>query len=233
MRARSLALVATLLTGLMIMPSETSAQEQRLERTVSVAATGAVPAEPDIAYISTGVVTESETARDAMTRNTQAMRKLIDGLKGQGIAAKDIQTTALNVEPRYQQSKDGRPPTITGYRVHNQVRIVARDLTKLGGVLDEAVTLGANQMGGIQFEVSKAEELKDEARKKAMENALRRARLFATAAGAQVGQVLTIAEEMAPGRPMPMARAALAADVPIERGTQMLEVRVQVTWALR
>jgi uncharacterized protein len=225
-----------ILSGVLLMTTGASAEEHRWERTVSVSAAGTVSADPDTAAISTGVVSEAETAREALTRNTADMRKLVDGLKAQGIAEKDIQTTGLNVEPRYTQAKDGRPAVISGYRVSNQVRIIARDLTKLGAVLDEAVTLGANQMGAIQFEVSKAEELKDQARKTAMENALRRARLYAAGAGAELGQVLTIAEDMGgsgPRPPMPMARLAMAADVPIERGTQTLEVRVQVTWALK
>jgi len=203
---------------------------------VTVSATGTVAAEPDMAHVSTGVVSEAENARDALSRNSAAMKKLIEGLKAKGIAEKDIQTTSINVEPRYQQFKDGRPATIAGYRVVNQVRITARDLAKLGEVLDQAVTLGANQMGGIQFEVSNAETLKDQARKQAMENALRRAKLYAAGAGAEVGPVISISEEVhfAPPRPVPMARAALAAEaVPIEAGTQTLEARVHVTWSLK
>ncbi len=212
------------------------AQDRRPDRSVTVSATGSVAADPDMAYVSTGVVSEAETARDALNRNTATMKKLIDGLKEKGVAAKDIQTTSINVEPRYQQFKDGRPATIAGYRVVNQVRITARDLTKLGEVLDQAVTLGANQMGGIQFDVSKAETLKDEARKLAMENALRRARLYAAGAGAEVGPVISISEDVqyVGPRPMPMARSALAAEaVPIEAGTQMLEARVHVVWSLK
>ena len=49
-------------------------------------------------------------------------------------------------------------------------------------------------MAGLSFEVSKAETLKDEARKEAVANALRRAKLYADAAGAEVGEVLTIDE---------------------------------------
>jgi len=53
---------------------------------------------------------------------------------------------------------------------------------------------------------------KDEARKAAMENALRRARLYAAGAGAEVGQVLTISEDvqMVGPRPLPMTRTAMA-----------------------
>jgi hypothetical protein len=212
------------------------AQDRRPDRSVTVSATGSVAADPDMAYVSTGVVSEAETARDALSRNTTTMKKLIDGLKDKGVAAKDIQTTSINVEPRYQQFKDGRPATIAGYRVVNQVRITARDLTKLGEVLDQAVTLGANQMGGIQFDVSNAETLKDDARKRAMENALRRAKLYAAGAGAEVGAVISISEDVqfVGPRPVPMARSALAAEaVPIEAGTQMLEARVHVVWSLK
>src|SRR5262245_970458 len=165
------------------------------ERTVSVSATGSVTAEPDLAMISTGVVSEAETAREALSRNTATMAKVIEGLKAHGISAQDIRTTALNVEPRYRAAKDQAPAIVV-----NQVRITARELKRLGEVLDQIVTLGVNQIGGITFEVSKAEELRDEARKTAMANALRRARLFAASAGADVGAVLTISEDApAPG----------------------------------
>ena len=94
--------------------------------------------------------------------------------------------------------------------------------------------LGANQMHGIAFEVSTAEQLKDDARKLAMQNARRRADLYATAAGAQLGPVLRISEDVTDaGRPMlQKSRVALSA-VPIEAGTQTLEVEVHVTYALK
>jgi hypothetical protein len=76
--------------------------------------------------------------------------------------------------------------------------------------------------------------LRDEARKLAMVNAKRRAELFATAAGAQLGPVLTISEDVsAAPRPMPMARFAAGAAPPIEAGTRALSVEVAVTYALK
>ena len=210
----------------------TSAQEKRVERTVTVGASGIVSVEPDIAHISTGVLSEADTAREALQRNSAAMKKVIDGLKGAGVDAKDVQTSRFGIEPRYDQPKDGRYARITGYRVVNHVRITARDVSRLGDLLDLVVTLGANQAGGISFEVSNAETLKDEARRQAVANALRRAKLFAEAAGATVGDVLTIAEDVSASPPMFSGRA-MAQSAPIEPGSQALEVRVQVTWALR
>ena len=211
-----------------------AADSDKLERTVSVSASGTVAAEPDIAHIQAGVTTEADTARDAIARNNAVMAKVIEGLKAAGIAARDIQTTTLNVEPRYSQPKDGRPGTVSGYRVVNQVRLTVREVKRLGEVLDQAIALGANQINSIGFDIANAETLKDEARKQAMANAKRRAELYATAAGVQLGQVLRISESVmeAVGRPM-AGRALAASSVPIEAGTRTLTVEVHVTYALR
>lgn len=210
-----------------------AADSDKVDRTVSVSATGSVTAEPDVAQISAGVVTEADSAKDAMGRNGIVMTKLIDGLKVAGIQPKDIQTTTLNVEPRYTQPKDGRVATINGYRVVNQVRLTVRDVKRLGDVLDQAIALGANQINHIAFDIADPETLKDEARRQAMENARRRGELYAKAAGGQLGPVLRISESMGEPHPMPGGRMAMRASVPIEAGTRSLEVEVHVTYALR
>jgi uncharacterized protein YggE len=211
-----------------------AAEDRPAERYVSVSATGSVAAEPDMASVSTGVIVEADTAKEALARNSTVMAKLIDGLKALGIAPADIQTTSLNVEPRYVQAKDGRPASINGYRVVNQVRLTVREVKRLGEVLDAAIALGANQVHGISFDVTKAESLKDEARKQAIANAKQRAELYATAAGVQLGPVMQIAESVSESpRPVFATRAVGAAPVPIEAGTRVLTVEINVTYALR
>jgi uncharacterized protein YggE len=209
-----------------------AAEDQKsAERHVSVAATGNVAAEPDMAYVSIGVLVDADTAKDGLARNSNVIAKLIDGLKALGIAPEDIQTTSVNVGPRYVQGKDSQPPTFSGYRVTNQVRLTVREIKRLGEILDAAVTLGANQVNGVTFDISNAETLKDEARKQAMVNAKRRAELYATAAGAQLGNVLTVSEDVNAG-PWVMPSAGLQA-APIEAGRRTLTVGVHVTYGLR
>ena len=211
-----------------------AADSDKIERTVSVSATGSVGVEPDIAQISAGVVTEGDTAKDAIGRNSAVMGKLIEGLKAAGIGSKEIQTKTLNVEPRYTHPKDGRAAAINGYRVVNQVRLTVREVKRLGEVLDQAIALGANQINNITFDVSNMEVLKDEARKLAMENARRRGELYAKAAGGQLGTVLRISETVS-GLHQPAfdGRMAMRTAVPIEAGTRELEVEVHVLYALR
>lgn len=233
-------IMPALLIGLSISPlhAQDKTQEKSMERTVTVSATGTVSATPDEATIQTGVSSEAKTAREALSKNSAAMAKVIAELKAKGIEAKDIQTTQFNIEPVYVYPQEGKPPVVTGYRAHNMVAVKVRDLDKLGDVLDQLVTVGANQMNGISFDVSKAETLKDEARKDAMANALRRAKLYAQAAGADVGEIVQISEDVSHAGPQPVvfkhARAAMAAEAaPVERGSVDLEARVTATWKLK
>ncbi len=232
--ARTLAAAALTLAAL---SAPLIAEEKPMDRTVTVSATGTVSAEPDEAAIATGVTSEAKTAREALAKNTDAMKKVIAELKAKGVDAKDIQTTQFNVEPVYVYPQEGKPPNITGYRVTNAVSVRVRNLDSLGDVLDQLVTVGANQMNGISFNVSKAETLKDEARKEAMANALRRAKLFAAAGGAEIGEIMQISEDVTFAGPQPVmfgrAKAMSAEAVPVERGSQELEARVTVTWRLK
>ena len=211
-----------------------AADGDKTERTVTISATGSAVAEPDVAHITAGVVTEAGTAKEAIARNSAVMVKLIDGLKGADIAPKDLQTTQISVEPRYAQAKDGRAAAINGYRVSNLVRLTVRDVKRLGEIADLAIALGANQISQISFAVSDAEKLTDEARRNAMENARRRAELYAKAAGAQLGPVLRISEDLpdlGPGATAFTYRKS--APPPIEAGTRRLVVEVSVVYALR
>jgi uncharacterized protein len=240
-RARAISMPLVLLAVIVLSLTSVRAQEpgkmtdRPFERSISIAATGSVAATPDRAAIATGVMTEAATAREAMALNSTSMKRLIDGLKAVGIEPRDIQTTAIQVNPRYTQGQGNRPPVINGYTALNQVRILVRALPKLGDILDQSLTLGANQMGGISFEVSNADALRDEARKLAIASARQRAELYATAAGVELGPVLSIAE--GGHSPGPVfkggARAAQMSAVPVEAGSIDLSVDVHVVWALK
>jgi uncharacterized protein YggE len=233
--ARALAALsaAALTIALTTLPAR--AEDKPMDRLITVSATGHATAEPDQARLATGVMAEADTAEAALSANSELMQKVISGLKDAGVDPKDIQTSNFSVNPRYTNPRDGTAPEINGYQVSNQVGILVRDLSGLGGLLDKLVSLGANQMHGLTFEVSKAETLKDDALKEAVANARRRAGLLAAAAGAEVGEVVSIAEEVSYGgaRPMAMARQAKADFVPVEAGTETLEARVTVTWKLK
>jgi uncharacterized protein len=205
------------------------------KRTISLSATGAVKTAPDKVDISTGVTSQADTAKAALAKNTEAMSQVVAALKADGIDPKDIQTSNFSVSPLYEDRKENRSPKIIGYQVSNSVRITVHDIGKLGAILDKVVSLGANDVGSVEFGVDEPEALQDKARQLAMQNAIANAKLYAEAAGVKLGKILTINEDQgvvvarysAAPAPMEMAKA-----VPIEAGTATVEVRVHVSFEL-
>ena len=88
-----------------------------------------------------------------------------------------------------------RASGIVGYRASNRVTVRIRDVTKVANVIDVLVGAGANEIGGINFTVTQASKLLDEAREKAIADARRKAEIYAKAAGVTLGEPLSISEE--------------------------------------
>ena len=159
---------------------------------ISVTGEAQVSVPPDLAQIDGGVTSEAKTAREASEANNAAMGKVLLALKGAGIDEKDYQTSRLSLQPQSSSSRPGGPSTIVGYRASNRVTIRLRDITKVANVIDTLVGAGANEIGGINFTVSQASKLLDEAREKAIADARRKAEIYAKAAGVTLGAPLSI-----------------------------------------
>ena len=161
--------------------------------TISVTGEATVSVPPDLAQINGGVTSEAKTAREASEANNAAMGKVLQALKGAGIEEKDVQTSRLSLQPQSASNRTG-PPAISGYRASNRVTIRVRDVTKVANVIDTLVGAGANEIGGINFVVSQASKLLDEARERAVADARRKAEIYAKAAGVTLGAPLSISE---------------------------------------
>jgi len=200
---------------------------------ISVTGEASVSVPPDLAEIEGGVTSDAKTAREASEANNVAMGKVLLGLKGVSIAEKDIQTSQLSLQPQNAPNHSG-PPLITGYRASNRVTIRVRDVTKVANVIDMLVGAGANDIGGINFIVSTASKLLDDAREQAMADARRKAEIYAKAAGVTLGSPLSISEEGSPG-PMPFRKmvGGMAAAAPVAQGEETLAVTVNVSWAIK
>lgn len=205
--------------------------------------TGVVHAAPDMATVSTGVVTQAQTAREALNANSAAMEELIGILRGAGLEDRDIQTSNFNVSPQYvysDQRDENRytlPPEISGYQVSNALTISVRDLENLGAVLDQAVSVGANTVNGITFSVADPAKLLEEARRRAFTDARDKAVVYAEAAGVRLGEIEKIIEQQDAAPPRPMMRAeafdmAVAQSVPVEAGELSYSVTATVTWSI-
>jgi uncharacterized protein YggE len=219
---------------LAFMPAIASAEEAKLVRSISVSGHGEVQAVPDLATISVGVMTSSITAKEALAANSKAMNELMEVLKKAGIETKDIATSNFNVGPRYDYGQGSQPPKLVGYDVSNMVTVIARKIEGMGGVLDAAVSAGSNQIQGISFSVSKPDAMLDEARKKAVADARRKAEIYVAAGGFSLGQIISLTEGGGYQLPMAKTMAAEAASTPpIAQGEQTLAIDVNVVWEIK
>ncbi|MGL4489837.1 MAG: SIMPL domain-containing protein [Rhizobiaceae bacterium] len=211
---------------------------------IIVSGEGEVTAAPDMALISLSVLREAATAREALDANSKAMADVIAAMKEFGIADKDLQTSGFSIQPRYvypdPNKNENFAPKITGYAVVNSLGVRVRDLAKVGEVLDKSVTLGVNEGGNVTFTKDDTTAIMEEARKKAVEDAVAKAKTLSSTAGVGIGRILEISEQSYRPGPMPMMQAEMAmaksadsAPVPIAAGENSYRVTVNVTFEIK
>jgi uncharacterized protein YggE len=217
-------------------PSSAQAQSVGVTgmRQVTVVGQGESRVAPDMASVQIGVETTAPTTAEALAQNNTQAQAIIDQVKQLGVEEGDIQTSGFNIYATY--DNDGR--TVTGYTVSNTVNVTIRDLAQAGALLDQVVQAGANRVYGISFGVSDPKAAQAQARAAAVADARARAEELAQAAGAQLGTVLVISENIGSGPvvPFPAMGRAEAADmgaVPVQTGEQVIGASIQVTYELR
>ena len=155
MNYRSVLIVA--LAALATASSPAFAQPQFLEvsneRFIEVGGEASVNVTPDFAYVTLGVTSTAKDASEAMAANAKSVSALISAIKAEGVAPADIQTSSLSISPQFSNPAPNAAEAreITGYVVSDMVTVTARDLSRLGGLLDKAVQAGANSMYGIAY----------------------------------------------------------------------------------
>jgi len=204
-------------------------------RQISVSGTGRVDLAPDMATVMIGVTHQDKAAGTALQQTSDAVAAMLERLAGLGIAARDVQTAALTLNPvwRDNPAQQGQPMP-WGFEASNVVNLRLRDIAALGTVLDALVTDGANRLDGISFGLQDPDASMDEARRRAVADAQRKAALYAEAAGVTLGPVISLTETgMASPRPQMLEMAAMRADsVPVAAGEVGITASVQMVFAL-
>jgi uncharacterized protein len=221
-----------LLPAILALPA--SAQGAR-EGKMRVLGRGTVEAVPDYVAVQVGVSNRASSATTALDQNSAVARKIVDFSKRFGVDERDIQTASVNLAPAFKTVRD---PNGTTRQESNMVRVRLRDLSRLGNFMRDSLDQGATNIAGVHFGLSSPEKFSDEARTKAVEDAVRQAQGLAQAARVKLGQIQEIAhpprnqfrgmENMAD---MPV-RAAGRMAVPVEVGTITITAEVDITWAI-
>lgn len=180
------------------------------KNTISMSAEGKVNAVPDLATINLGVVTQATTAQKAQSDNITKVNAVVDFVKKQGVDAKDIATTQMSVYPQYDYS-NGRN-TITGYQASQTINVKVRGIDKsteqIGKIIDGATGAGVNEIQGVYMSFDDPDNLRQEARKMAIDKAKQKAQELAEQAGLRLGKIVSISEGASYYPPTPIPYAA-------------------------
>jgi uncharacterized protein len=161
---------------------------------VWVTGTGEVTVVPDIFNVSLGIVASADTVADAQAAATEAMNDVMQALKDMKIADKDIQTQRFSVRQLTKWERD--EIIIIGYEVSNMLGVKVRDTDKAGEVIDAVVAAGGDltRINSMGFSIDDDSAYRDEAREKAVADAIAKAEQLADASGIKLGNITYISE---------------------------------------
>lgn len=204
--------------------------------TVSFSGEGKVTAKPDIAVVNLSILTESVNSKDAQDSNSKKSKAVTDFLKAQGVDEKDVKTAGYNIYPQYRYPQYTKPE-ISGYQVNQTLEVKIRDLAKVSAILDGVVAAGANQVNQLTFSIDNPEQLKVEARQKAIEDAKKKAGELEDQLGIRLGRIINFSENVG-GYPVPIyyggAKDGMGGGGPsVPTGENEVVVNVSITYQIK
>ncbi len=207
------------------------------EPEIVTSAQGEAQYTPDRAHIYIGVQTRAKTAQEAGAENAKKQEAVIAAIQSLGVPKERISTVNYSVYPeqQYNPQQGDKEPRIVGYNVQNTVRVDIHDISKVGALIDAALSKGANNINSLDFYASNQDSTRRQALAEAVERARGDAEALARGAGGQLGELIELssAPGFNPPRPVPymaMARAESMSATPVAPGEQTLTVTVTARW---
>ena len=180
-----------------------------LERnTISVAGEAKRFTKPDVAIASFTVHKENASLKAAQDEVSTLTNRVVEYLKQEGVAEKDIKSTSFNIYP--QEKDDSYPCTYTSgtnyvcpprktiktYVVESTYEVKMRNLDKVGSLITGVAGAGVNQIGSLRFTVGDAvfEKLQKEARDEAISKAREEAKKLSRSLSVRLGDLVSFNE---------------------------------------
>jgi hypothetical protein len=200
--------------------------------TITTRGVGKASATPDTLTVTIGVSTQDSSAKAALDANNAKASALIELLRKNGVADKDLRTRQLSINPSY----DYKSGTISGYQVDNTVQATLHNIATAGALLDAAAGVVGNavRVRQLWFSVGDDSALRAQSRAQAVNHAKDQAAQIAKAAGVTLGPIRSITELVDYSSPsnydMQAASGSSSASVPLQPGQQELSVSVAIIY---
>lgn len=181
-----------LLTGIIITAILRDRIVNQQFKNVTITGQGKVSYTPDIALVNLGVqVDKAAKPEEALNQLNTKVTSIIAALKAVGVAPADIQTQNYSLYPQY-DFKDN-VSVVSGYNANEQLVVKIsnydKDPNQLNRVIAASSKAGANQVNNLSFDASNMNDLKQQARLKAIADAKEKSSALAAAAGIELKDI--------------------------------------------
>lgn len=199
---------------------------------VSVTGEGIVKVMPNQVMIKVRVENQGASAKEVQQLNNQSIDAVLKSLKTLKLDSKHISTEMINLNKNYNYE------TKEYFYVANQAIVVfLTDLKMYESVMNCLLDAGVNRIDEVNFLSSDMEKLMSLSRKKAMENAKKKALDYVDVLGQKLGKAKTISEtEVHRPRPMydtmVMKGASQESQQTIAVGEMEIKTQVNVSFEL-
>ena len=199
--------------------------------------------EPDVATINLSIESRESTVVVARENTASAMLTLIKKLSETGIGDNSVHTKSFSITPitQWVTVKDDTgeygEQRILGYTVVNSVSIDLDDIDRVGEIIDLAAVTGGDliRIGSIGFNVKDPEHYSNQLRMLAVENALEKAKSYATAAQVELGNLISLEEIYSPSittMESPNYKMMTEFNTPINPDEMKLSVNIIATYEI-
>lgn len=203
--------------------------------TITVTGSGTVTGTPNTVSFQVGVSTTAPSAYAALQENNQKTAALETTLLKNGITKKDLQTSGLTI-----YDNTDATGTIISFTAQDDLNVTSHDIAKVGGAIDAASHVVGNgvQLSGITFSISNQSKYLAAARARAIRNAHTEASQIARGGGTAVGSIVKVVDQENTGSSgivypfSQFASAATSTKVPVQAGSQSINVQVEVIYSL-
>ncbi len=194
---------------------------QEEPRTISLTATGEQEVLADTLVLGVKISAFAEDKKEALEKMTGITQDLFEGLKSLGIQEKDLSTRSLQIFPRYDRdcvvileerliypppSSPKCPKGISGYEASQVVyiKLSLNNQELVLGALQKIVETESVRLWSARFEAKNIEEIKEKARREALDIISRKKRLLKEELGIRFGKVLKYTEHETGSKPFPI-----------------------------
>jgi uncharacterized protein len=174
--------------------------------TIYAGADGKFEAAPDTAVIRMDIASQQDTSRAAYDHAALAVDHIRQVLKSNGIDLKAAQFGTYQMQPMY----DWKNPKhkVIGYRVASDVTLKLRDFSKTGALTEQLADVEDTQNQSVNYTLEDIEQAKAKASEDALKKARNQAAAVATAGGRTLGELLYASVDVNQANIVPMVYSA-------------------------